>query len=322
MTVSCMERIRVKTMRRLPGYGIPAIFLLMAAMFSGCWTQEVFLQDLSVTQSVGTAPVHLTADSMAGTIRLSPRVALHNPTPALGRVDGHSRVNRSGVFQYDVRPDGSLTETPGVNSYPFEGKNLAWNVPHTVGLDLDVALTNRFALDGSLEFGLNTGGRVVNGSVGASLLFPGRNYSGRLEGGVRFQRHPYEAQYMVAVTPVFSGTTLVSIRNMSGVQTSVDPYVGLTINTDMHDRVVGWLMSLGYSGETLLSFDAPADRVFSAGSFAASMTVVSFTPAIVIRPARDVDLIAGVRIIWPGIFRDAKDPAAMISPMLQLGFTM
>jgi hypothetical protein len=297
--------------------------LLGAAMWSGCWKQEVFLQDLNVTQGVAAPPVHLTTDSMATTVRISPRITFHNGSAASGRIDGHSRVNRDGIFQVDTIQAGVLRETPGANQYQFTGKNLAWNFPRAVmGFDIDAALTDRFALNGSIEFGLNSGGRVVNGHLGAALLLPGRPTSGRIEAGVRFQRHPYRADYLVTFTPAFSSRTEVWYRTISGSQSSVDPYVSLTLNSTMRERAFGWLLSLGYCGQTLLSFDAPRLDDYSPGSFSATLSVFSVTPAIVIHAADDLDVIGGVRILWPGVFQDENDPAVLIAPMIQFELTM
>jgi hypothetical protein len=111
-------------------------------------------------------------------------------------------------------------------------------------------------------------------------------------------------------------------QTISGSQSSVDPYVSLTLNSAAKDRAFGWLLGLGYSSQTLLSFDAPRFEDISPGSFSATLSVFSVTPAIVLHPAEGCDVIAGFRILWPGIFHDENDPAAIVAPMIQIELTM
>jgi hypothetical protein len=298
------------------------LVLLVALMVSGCWRQEIYLQDLNVTQGVAAPPVHLTQDSMAQTVRVSPRVTLYGSRPATGRIDGHSLVNSQGVFEVDStnRP---FTEVRGANTNAFAGKNLTWNFPEAiVGVDVDVAFTDRFAMNGSIEFGLGVGNRVLNGHVGLALLIPGPKVAGRIEGGVLFTRQPITADYLVTYEAAFSSTTEAWFQTVSGSQSSIDPYVSVTINSNMRQKVFGWFVGLGFAGQTMVSLEPSRFDSFAPGEYTGTLSVFSLTPGIIVQPADDVSVMGGIRLLWPGIFHDVNDPAAIIAPMVQVEITM
>lgn len=300
---------------------LAAAFLSFAA--PGCAVEDVYLQNLRADGPVTLPPVHVTTDSMAMKLRFSPRISWNNRTGITGRIDGHSLVNSRGVYEVDssVFPSGTVyRENPNVNTSQFRGKNLEWNTPQVqVGLDMEYAVSNGFALTGFVEYSRNTQTDFLAMGAGMAVLFGKGEIGGRLEGGVLYRDVSYDLQYVVTSRVGFSSTPDVYFRSERRKDQTVNVYGALTLNTKSPTSLVNGLLSLALSGGSLISMGVPSPTGGSAGDVQGGSTLLSVSPGIFIDIGREVRFLTCVRFVVPLGVEDAA-PSSFIMPMAKFEF--
>lgn len=291
---------------------------------NGCVTETIHLQNLSVDGPLALPPVHVTADSAANSWHITPRFTANSERSMTGRVDGHTRVNARGVYQVDtIQNNGSISysERDGVNTYTFEGENLAWTLPrYTLGLDFDYTLTNHLALSLGLSYSPGNPQEYWGGTVGLGYFFYNRGLGGRLEGGVIFQSRSYTVDYVHVVDPAFSQTSDVTFLRKTGRDMSTNIYTSLTVNSMRAEWLVNFFMQVSLSTQTLVDVTSPQSNGLEEMRVNHLSTFLSFSPGLYLNLTPSSRVILGLRLAHGMSIEDASHDFVPM-PLIQLDFT-
>ena len=317
-------------------------------ILSGCETHELtlYMQDLKVNGPVTQPPIHITKEPRRGEVHVIPHVSFPTKKKIDGWIEGHTPVNGQGVFQVDTirNADHSVYfRDPGnVNVYPFQGKNLQWEIPATsVGLDVDVGVSERVALAFGATYSSTGGSGVWAYRVGLGLRGNDakRPLGWRLDFGWMWQEHLFEALTIVTDRPLSSSASTVAFYQDRKRQTSGSFYGALTINTVKPNWPVNVIFQAGLTRQLISEFEPTVPRpepsillpfflvnpfertiiVDRRGEF--SPTIFHLMPGAYIDIAESVSLIFGLRFSFvTGL--DHPSPSTIISPVLQLDWEL
>ena len=244
------------------------IFILVSGiLFYGCSstveTTTIYLQELEVTGPINQSPVHLTDSSESPSITFSPKFLYSTKNTVNGKVSGHSSVNQDGVFQVDTifNSDGTINHFENAteaNRYPYNKNNLTWDIPSvSVGVDVDIKLTGSFALFGGVKYSSGNNRSLLGGNFGLGLFgVSKKGLAFRLDAGAQFQSIYYDAYTIedVRITG-FGAQEYVILYHDTDINTPLNPFITLTINSCNKDWLFNFFINLGYCWQTLADFE-------------------------------------------------------------------
>ncbi len=221
--------------------------------------QSVYLQNVDVGGPINQPPLHITNGQKAHSITFSPKVYINTEKNYRGLAGGHTNVNSYGYFQVDTVINNS--GVPGYkesssNSYIYKGQNLNWNMPDaSVGFQVDIALSNHFAVNGGINYAEINQTKLINGSVGIGFFSEKEGSAIRFDFGLLFQNMYYNSSSVVITTiePTFSSKeTEISFYQDYNKSSSTDFYGSLTYNSAYKNSLLNFYLNLSYFGQTVL----------------------------------------------------------------------
>lgn len=300
------------------------LFLLVA---SGCATQSVYLQSLSVHGPQSQTPLFITKDNTPGEFRIAPRFSLNDKTPIIGRATGHSNVNAAGVYQVDtVNQNGVVRyfQRSGVNTKPFEGRNFRWEpTKFSASVDFEYLAVSQIAFVGGLNYSAGSSQRFVAANAGVGFLFEGKNIATRVDLGAHWNSVLYDVDYVVTTTPIAAGPneTEVAFFHESGRQSHVNAYGAFTINSKAAGWPLQFFAQFAINRQTLVKIDTQPANVNH------ESTVLSSGSFFIITPGLYFDLSPSSRVLVGLQLRDETElleahPGVLVSPFLQFEFAL
>ena len=291
----------------------------------GC-TIEQSLQNLGVEGPPALPPIHITADSTADMIHISPHLSFYGQKTTSGRVDGHTKVNSKGVYAVDTivtAIGATYKETSGANTLPFWGRNVSWTLPsYTLGVDLEYNLTKRFSVTGSLDYANQNAKDFLGGSLGLALRGWNGQFGTHVEAGVRFDETALTADEVVAVGNIFTSDRVVYFFRDQERKTSVDFYAALTFATTKESWLVNGFLSLGYCSQSLRTEMVNGSGLnSSSGQIGAAADFTTVAPGLSFSVGPDMRLLAGVRFVWISNWDDLT-PAHLVLPFVQMDISL
>ena len=249
-------------MEKLSGFDIGLFTIIIFFFFNGCKSPEKLiktfhLQEVEARGPVNTSPIHITDSTDTPSFTFSPRFSYNTQKNLKGFVEGHTLVNSQGFFQIDTffNDDGTVIyrETPGKNNIKYEGRNLTWNTSTlTVGLDIDMKLSQHFALFTGMNYSTQKNTNVWGGIAGLGFFSSKNNIGFRIDGGVHIQEIYYDAYTLVSVTGSENYILFYHDKNKT---THLDLFVNFTFNTAYKDWAANFFINGGFTGQTLVDFE-------------------------------------------------------------------
>jgi len=237
-------------------------FAMIIYLFSGCSIdQTVYLQDVHVSGPITQPPLHITANTENNVITLSPKIFINTSGNLNGRVDGHSKVNKNGVFQLDTifNNDGTWNFKESKNNlYEFAGNNFHWSMPDALaGVDFDIHLSRLFSFFGGFNYSIIDEERLAGGSLGLGMFAEHENSGNRFDIGVIWQDMYYDASSVVVTTyhPFYgpSSQDIIFYRDKNKF-TAYNFYGTWTYNSINSKMPFDYYFGLGLFGQTLVDF--------------------------------------------------------------------
>ena len=248
-------------MKTMPVVG--AGIVLSAFLLSGCVVSEqVYLQDATITAPTGHLPVRVAQDVEPGKLTISPSLAVSSRTTTDARVPGHSKVGPSGAYVVDTvfNSNGTVELHPGTNAYPYTGTNLHWKTPSiNAMLSMDYTLSKSVALEGGLCYASGEGVDLWGGHIGLGLMSEGEVLGMRISTGFQWTPASYDVNTAVETTiqPLFSSATKVytTLYNDVGSGSPFGWYAGMTLNTRVHGWWAQPFVNITLSKERFFSYE-------------------------------------------------------------------
>ncbi len=239
------------------------ILLLIALLLSGCGviTNKLYIQEANLESNLNSPPLNITKNKTAGSITVSPGISINSQKNISGSVMEHTKVNSSNVFQVDSTiADGSISyKESGKNVYSYKGNNMHWNLPEAaLGLNIDVALSDRFALTIGANTYFQNEKSSVGGHAGIGYFKSDENSGIRLEGGILWQKIYYDISSVLITTyePFWGDkTTNITFMSDKSSKACLDYYATLTFNSNSQSNFIDFFLSLGFFSQTLLEFE-------------------------------------------------------------------
>jgi hypothetical protein len=325
------------------------IAALLGALFLGCGTTDytLYLQDVTVKGPIARPPLHITNANEESHVRVTPHVEF-NPRrnqKVVGVISGHSLVNQHGVFQVDTLVDGRtirFREHVDANTNQFTGTNLTWRIPdQSGGVDLDIHLSQNFALSGGINWSTVDGQDLWGYSAGFAIISRSSSSALRFDLGLKWQELAYDALTVVITkqTQWFSSDVdeRVGFFHDKGVSAPLDFYVGGTYNTCIPEWVVTPFMQVAFCRQALAKFQ-PIIQEISPGLFfpfpfvlervsvddmraSFSSITLGITPGVYLNLTHSIALVVGARINVQLQIYEAS-PKTIVMPMAQLDLTL
>ena len=298
------------------------VFLLVV---SGCATQSVYLQNLSIQGPQSQPPLFITKDNAVGEFRIAPRFSLNDKTPITGRATGHTNVTASGAYQVDTVNQNGITkyiQRNGVNTKTFEGRNFRWEeTKFTASVDFEYLAMPQIAFVGGVNYSTGSSQHFVGANAGVGFLFEGKHIATRVDLGAHWNSILYDVDYVVTATPIASGPTEteVAFLHESGRASHVNTYGAFTINSKAATWPLQFFAQFAISRQTIVHIDA--------ANFNRESTALSSLSFFIITPGMYFDLSPGSRCLLGLQLRDETellvgDPGLLVSPFVQFEFRL
>lgn len=313
------------------------VFLITACAPSTTVT-KIYLQEVEVSGPINQSPVHITDNSESG-ITISPRIVINSNKSHHGKINDHTLVNAQGIFQVDTifNNDGtfSFEEIPGVNKYPFKGKNFAWYTPDvTASLDFDLKISKSFAFFIGGNYVVVKQKSLWGGLFGIGLMGAGTNAAFRFDVGLNVQEIPYNAYTIVSVTRTSSSGSTNYITDYHDISknTQYNPFAAITINSFNEDWLINIFLNAGYRTQSLVNF-SPEDQVYHNPFYYGDVYVtedlrgevtagiIDITPGLYFNFGNSGRIILGAKFNWI-VQIEELDNSFQVLPVLQLDFTL
>jgi hypothetical protein len=324
--------------------------LLLTALFSfativpGCITTEytLYLQDVNVTGPISQPPVHITSDMKEKPLRITPHIAI-NPAgrrDITGQIDGHSKVDRNGIYQVDTIRNSDNTvlfrERTNANRYAFNGKNLIWKTPAViVGANFDFTIGNHIALSLGTSYSSESGNGLWGYSAGLGFFSEAINFAFRVDAGIHWQTLAYEAYTAVVEKELFSNNSeqRVGFFRDNGTVAPMGFYASLTYNTTHQEWFTNFFLQLCLSKQALADFKPELQNegflfpffqqttVVHDARANYSSTIIGITPGIYMQINHSAKLIAGLHFYVQTQIIDSS-PGTIIVPSLMFEWSI
>jgi len=241
-----------------------SITFILQLILSGCTTiKTLYLQDVEVTGPINQSPVHITDSTETPSVTFSMRFSYNPEKEIKAQSEGTPMVNSEGFYQVDTiyNNDGTITykETPGANNYFYQEQNLTWNFASvTAGLDMDIKLTQNFALFAGVNYAGGNNKSLWGGTGGIGIFGINNGIAFRLDAGLHIQTIAFNAYTIAEITETdFWGSTdeYVMFYHDIDEETYFDPFVNMTINSAKKDWILNFFLNAGYSVQSLLDFE-------------------------------------------------------------------
>ncbi len=260
ISLQSVQVTREAEMKKETALKLSAILIIL---LGGCTTvtQTIYVQNVKVDGPINQPPIHVTDKNQNESITISPKFYLNTTNTQTAGLN-HTNVNRTGNFQVDTvfNSDGTWSyKVSNTNTYQFKGRNLSWNLPSLyAGLDVDLPMSRRVSISGSFNFSNQEDINLVGGSVGLGFNSQNKNSTMRIDVGLTFQEYWYDAATVVVTEtqPAFGDkTTVVSFFRDTNKNTSINPYISVTYNSDYEKSPVNFYLGLSYFGQTLFDYE-------------------------------------------------------------------
>jgi hypothetical protein len=243
------------------GVCLPVI-ILFAYLLQGCTVkQTVYLQDVRVDGPVNQPPLHLISGDENNILTLSPKIYINTTKQVNGKVDGHSKVNKNGVYQLDTAFGNSgkfILKESGENKYDFTGNNLYWNMPDVLaGMDFDLKLTRVFSFFGSFNYSHIDQQDLFSGAAGFGINSRKPHYGSRFDFGVMWHNLNNEISSAVVTTtsPLFgSSEQSVMLYQDHGKASAYNFFANWTLNSINSSLPFDYYFGLGVFGQTIYDY--------------------------------------------------------------------
>ena len=292
------------------GWGSLVTGLAMMVLFCGCVTSEVItVTEMSLAGPVPMPPVRVTTDSIAPGFVFSPRVARFPVEELTGTLGG-------GTSSRD----------------PATSHRLVWEVPAmSYGVDMDINLTDNFAVSGGLTVAQGDHDTYFSGRFGLGVFGVGDGLGVRLDAGVMFSGLDYAARTTVKTTVDYwwgGPETYVSYFADRGSTSNPGVYVQMTLNSVIPDFPVNLFVSGGVTwrnlaGFTPVRFDSSAavnDMVPADGDASEPAVFFNVTPGLSVNLWGSTRLLLGARMLLSDI--DNQSPSPIWAPFLQIDLAL
>lgn len=235
---------------------------LLLILLGGCTTvtQTIYVQDVKVDGPINQPPVHVTDNNHNTSITISPKFYFNTTNASTAKLH-HTNVNQNGIYQVDTVFNADRTwlyKESSANTYQFKGRNLSWNLPNFyAGLDVDLPMSRRVSISGSFNFSNQEDVNLAGGSVGLGFNNQNKNSTMRIDVGLTFQEYWYNAATVVVTEtqPLFGDkTTTVNFFKDSHKNTSINPYISVTYNSNYEESPFNFYIGLSYFGQTLFDY--------------------------------------------------------------------
>ena len=160
------------------------IFSAMLLVSCANINQTIYIQDVEVNGPMNPPPVPITKDKSPGTVTFSPKLTLNNTSEVIGNIGSGRYMN-------------TIQDT----LFPYGKKNILWKIPkYSFGFDLDVAVSNSFAIAGGLNYSVIDQTKLIGGSLGIALFHEKNGSAIRFDVGILVQELYYDAKTIVETT--------------------------------------------------------------------------------------------------------------------------
>ncbi len=320
---------------------IGTLVLFLTSLFSctpSTTVTKIYLLEVEVYGPINSSPVHITDTTETG-VTISPRISFNTKNTLNGKIDQHTLVNSQGVFQIDTifNNDGTFyfQETPGVNRYQFEGKNLTWYISDiTTSLDFDFKISKSFAFFAGGNYSVVEQKSVWGGLFGIGLMGAGKDAAFRFDVGLSIQEIPYNAYTIVSVTNTSTSGTYSYVSDYYDIssKTQYNPFAVLTINSFNKDWLFNIFLNAGYRSQSLVNF-TPEDQVYHNPLYygdvyitednrgEATAGIIDITPGLYFNFGNTGRILLGAKFNWIVQIEELDYPFHVI-PMLQFDFSL
>ncbi len=313
---------------------IPVISFLLAGCSSV--TQTIYLQNVDVSGPLNQPPIEVMSHP-GSTFTISPRLSMNGRRFLSGNVESHSSVNENNVYQVDTIFNNDGTKSYKIsdsNTHEFKGDNMQWNIPQvSAGLDMDIQLSNAFAITGGLSYAADNNRDYFGGTIGIGLFELKGTRAFRFDAGIIWQNLYYDAASIV-VTKEYNSSSGYTVKDVSffrdkGNLNSVNPYLSFTYNSAVQNSPINFFVSLGFFTQTVVSFNPDNyDPDYSfwgnslkvnderGGSMAAFLTL---TPGLILNFGMNGEILVGAKILHESSIGNTKQ-STFLSPTVQFNF--
>jgi hypothetical protein len=238
-----------------------AMVLALGFLLGGCSvSQQIYIQDASVTAPPLHLPVRISEDSIPHHIVLTPMLAVGKSASLSGTLSGHSPVNMKGVYQVDTlwNSNGTVEFSPKSNGSGYKGTNLHLSTTRVVaGMAVDVILGRSIALSGGLLYTSNEGEDAWGGHCGIGIFGGSPKVGYRFDFGLLFTPGWYSVRTAVETVydPIFgSEYTRTVFYEDKSVSTGMGWYIGMTLNSRNPSWAVRPFVNILVAKQELFSF--------------------------------------------------------------------
>jgi len=286
-------------------------FLLPVLIFTGCAQIEetLYLRQAEVTGPIVAPPIHLTDSTETPSFTVSPKFTFNTKNKFTGDVE-----QRTSYYTRDTA------------FIPLEN-SLLWDIATiSAGIDMDFALSNKFAITFGANYSSHSNYSNWGGNIGIGFLGYKNETAFRFDAGVQINAMQYDA-YTVVHTRVtsYSGGVeeYISFYHDIGNSTQIDPYFSLTYNTAYKNWPLNIFINAGYSIQRLLNFE-PRTTYLAFGTYtsndlrgSSTAGFLNFTPGVYFSFGESNRILLGSRFFIETLI-DKGNPKLFILPMIQL----
>lgn len=297
---------------------IRALYCLVPLLLLfGCTTvvERLYLRQAEVTGPIVTPPIHLSDSTDTPSLTVSPKFTYNTKKTFTGDVE-----QRTSFYNRDT------TFIPLENS-------LFWDIATiSAGIDMDFALSNKFAITFGAIYSSNSNYNSWGGNIGIGFFSYKNETAFRIDGGILINTMQYDAYTVVyrAVTEWWGDTKeeYTGFYHDIGSSTHIDPYFSLTYNTAYKNWPFNIFINAGYSVQTLFDFEPKTTYLVmgyrsTSSDLRGSSTAgfFNFTPGIYFFFGESNRILLGSRFFLETLV-DNGNPSLFILPMIQLDFNL
>ncbi|MBI5472241.1 MAG: hypothetical protein HY961_07840 [Ignavibacteriae bacterium] len=322
-------------------HSIASVCVAAIVLFGCAPTKELtmYLQDLQVNGGTTTPPVHITKEPRENEIHIIPRISVGSTNNLTGRIEGHTKVNRNGVFEVDtvVRGDNGVyyQDDGRTNTFTYEGRNLKRVFPsYNLGFDLDFGLSKSVALSFGTNYAEVSGQGLWSYRAGLGFRSHREHLGVRFDVGWQWEELYYTAQTVVAERPLSSSVSTVAFYSDESKSSHGRFYVSIVFNTVHTDWLFNGFLQLGMTSQklddikprhldfVLLSpfFPVPMDNAVQddkRGDYLSTM--VHVVPGLYFDVDDRIRFVAGARVSFETLIED-RTRSVLVTPFVQLDF--
>lgn len=289
---------------------------LTILLLAGCKTVEetLYLRQAEVTGPIVAPPIHLTDSTDTPSFTISPRFTFNTKELFTGDV-----VQRTSYYTHDTA------------FIPLDN-SLLWDIAAiSAGIDMDFALSNKFAITFGVIYSSNSNYSSWGGNLGIGFFGYKNETAFRFDAGIQINTMQYDAYTVIhtRVTDPWWGDTkeYTGFYHDIGSKIQVDPYFSLTYNTAYKNWPLNIFINVGYSVQRLFNFE-PRTSYLAFGHYrstdlrgSCTAGFFNFTPGIYFILGESNRILLGSRFFVETLL-GSGDPKFFILPMIQLDFRL